>query len=88
MANVGGLLFLLLYLYSILGVYLFAEVQIGGYLTENLNFQSFTKAFLVLFVVSTGDGWTDILRAIQLKYDIDNHCIHDPTYSDYVANNF
>jgi len=63
MANVGGLLFLLLYLYSILGVQLFAEVKIEGNLPENLSFQSFSRAFLTLFVVSTGDGWTDILRS-------------------------
>ena len=38
MTNVGGLLFLLLYLYSVLGVYLFSNVAVGGVMTESLNF--------------------------------------------------
>jgi hypothetical protein len=38
LTNVGGLLALLLYLYSILGVYLFAEVNLTGVLTDSLNF--------------------------------------------------
>ncbi len=57
LANVGGLLLLLLYLYSILGVYLFAEVKRNGLLTDNFNFENFGNAFLTLFTVATGDGW-------------------------------
>ena len=33
LTNVGGLLFLLLYLYSVLGVYLFSETVVSGVLT-------------------------------------------------------
>lgn len=38
--SVGGLLFILLYFYAILGVFVFAEVKVeGNYpLTHNLNF--------------------------------------------------
>ena len=57
LANVGGLLLLLLYLYSIIGVYLFAEVKRSGLLADNLNFESFSRAFITLFVISTGDAW-------------------------------
>jgi hypothetical protein len=38
LANVGGLLMLLLYLYSILGVFLFADIAINGVLTDTMNF--------------------------------------------------
>jgi hypothetical protein len=38
LANVGGLLALCLYLYSILGVYLFAELKITGAFNDVLNF--------------------------------------------------
>lgn len=38
LANVGGLLALLLYLYSILGVFLFADIAINGVLTDTMNF--------------------------------------------------
>lgn len=64
MANVGGLLFLIIYLYAILGVFLFGEVAITGVQTDTLNFQSFWKAFLILFVVATGDGWNDIMLTV------------------------
>ena len=36
--NVGGLLILLIMLYSILGVYLFAEVKLNGALDVHANF--------------------------------------------------
>lgn len=38
LANVGGLLFLLLYLYSVLGVYLFAPVKLQPVLNIHTNF--------------------------------------------------
>ena len=38
LTNVGGLLFLLLFLYSVLGVYLFAEVQLQDNLSVHANF--------------------------------------------------
>jgi hypothetical protein len=38
LANVGGLLILLLYLYSILGVFLFATVKLQNELTVHANF--------------------------------------------------
>ena len=38
MFNIGSMLALLVMIYSILGVYLFAEVKINGALNENVNF--------------------------------------------------
>ena len=38
LTNVGGLLFLLLFLYSVLGVFLFAEVQLQDSLNIHANF--------------------------------------------------
>jgi len=38
LANVGGLLFLFLYLYAILGVFLFSKVQLNGALDRHANF--------------------------------------------------
>jgi len=57
LANVGGLLLLLLYLYSIIGVYLFAEVKRSGILGDNLNYESFASSFITLFSIATGDSW-------------------------------
>ena len=61
LANVGGLLLLLLYLYSVLGVYLFADVKKNGIMNDVINYENFINAFLTLFIVSTGDSWDQIM---------------------------
>lgn len=61
MANIGSLLGLLLYLYSIIGVLLFGEVKRNGIFNENMNFESFSNAFITLFTVATGDSWNLIM---------------------------
>lgn len=57
LANVGGLLLLLLYLYSIVGVIIFGDIMRNGIITDTLNFETFPNAFVALFVISTGDAW-------------------------------
>ena len=87
MANTGGLLFLLIYLYSIIGVTLFSPLQRNGIFTDVLNFETFTNSFLVMFKVATGDGWNDVLHAVTIDLGITSSCINNPTYSDYANNN-
>ena len=60
--NVGGLLFLFLYLYAVGAVYLFSTVKLQSALNENANFQSFGLALLTLFRMSTGENWNDIME--------------------------
>ncbi len=55
LANVGSLLLLLIYLYAVLGVQLFSDIKRNGYLSDGANFESFSKAFLTLFIFATGD---------------------------------
>ena len=86
LANVGGLLLLLLYLYSVLGVYLFADVKRNGIMTEVINFENFGNAFLTLFIISTGDAWDQIMDAFTLSNSITYQCIMYPSYLDYQAN--
>jgi hypothetical protein len=57
LTNVGGLLFLFLFLYSVLGVFMFAEVKLQDSLNIHANFQSFGGALLTLFRMSTGESW-------------------------------
>ena len=64
MANIGGLLILFLFMYSILGVNLLAEVKINGALHDNAGFHSFFIAFITLLRISTGEAWHDILRSV------------------------
>ena len=70
LANVGGLLLLLLYLYSIIGVILFGSIKRNGILADNLNFETFPKAFVTLFTVATGDSWDQVMKATVLHRSI------------------
>ena len=57
LANVGALLFLFLFLFAVLGVFLFAEVRLQSNLDSHANFQHFGIALLTLFRITTGEGW-------------------------------
>lgn len=57
----------------------------NGILNETLNFETFPNAALTLFVVATGDAWTDIRDACAKPRTLLNDCIEKPTYDDYVA---
>jgi hypothetical protein len=87
LANIGGLLLLLLYLYSIIGVSLFAPVKLQVHYNRHANFTTFSRSFLTLFRASTGEGWNDIMHDITRQDGPLFHCIVDPTYDDYVENN-
>ena len=61
MINVGTLLALFLFLFAVLGVYLFAEVKLQTGLNRHANFQTFHSAVITLFRMSTGEGWQEIM---------------------------
>ena len=63
MANVGSLLLLFVFIYAILGVYLFAEVKENGLLTQTASFQTLGKAILTLIRISTGEDWPLLMHA-------------------------
>lgn len=64
LVNIGSLLLLLLYLYSILGVYFFGVIKLNDSLKPNLNFQNFFNAFVTLFAVATGDNWGGVVISV------------------------
>eukprot|EP00928_Gymnodinium_smaydae_P031558 TRINITY_DN2312_c0_g1_i3.p1 TRINITY_DN2312_c0_g1~~TRINITY_DN2312_c0_g1_i3.p1 ORF type:complete len:415 (-),score=84.91 TRINITY_DN2312_c0_g1_i3:94-1338(-) len=55
--NVAGLLLLLLFMYSCLGVGLFGTMAHGSHLTPTTNFETAPAAMLLLFGASTGEKW-------------------------------
>lgn len=61
-ANVMALIFLLLFIYSVLGISLFADIKFGPYYNENNNFRSFPKAIVLLFRCMTGEDWNMIME--------------------------
>ena len=86
LANVGSLLLLLLYIYSIMGMYLFAEVKLNYPLDENLNFKNIGYSFLTMIRVSTGENWHEIMHAVSRSSNSLYQCIEGPTYTDYLGN--
>jgi hypothetical protein len=65
LANVGSLLLLLLYIYSILGMFLFAGVKQNYPLDDNLNFKNIGYSMLTMIRVSTGENWHEIMHAVS-----------------------
>ncbi len=55
LVNIGGLLFLFMYIYSVIGMIYFGEVKRNGNMNDYINFESFTSAFITLFTVATVD---------------------------------
>jgi hypothetical protein len=62
LANVCILLVLLLCLYGILGVQLFAQNQFSDTLDLHGNFQNFPRAFITLFRAMTGEAWNEMMH--------------------------
>src|SRR3546814_6177131 len=54
LANVTGLLFLLFFVYAVVGVQLFANVAYHGSYNEQANFRTFGSAMLLLLRMATG----------------------------------
>lgn len=75
LANVGALLFLFLFLFAVLGVFLFSEVNLQTHLNSHANFQHFGVALLTLFRITTGEGWQDIMYDSARQRDILFQCI-------------
>jgi len=63
LGNVGVLLFLFLYIYTILGVELFHRLPLDGdFINEDANFASFGNAMLTLFRCITGESYNGIMH--------------------------
>ena len=82
LANVGGLLVLFIYLYSILGVFLFAEVRFGNSLNEYANFRNFPNAALTLFRIVTGEAWNEIMADTSVQRSILTPCVDKQTWAE------
>ena len=66
MCNIGSLLMLFIYIYTILGVQLFAKIKLQAALNNYTNFQEFWKAFMMLIRSSTGEGWYELMFSTAL----------------------
>lgn len=57
MLNVTALLFLVFFIFSILGVFLFGNIKSGWAIDETNNFQDFHHSIELLFRCATGEDW-------------------------------
>ena len=80
LVNVGFLLFLMIFLYSIIGINLFGTIKINGLLDEHANFQSFGMALLTLIRITTFESWNGIMHATMRTNSLMFDCINNPTY--------
>ena len=86
MMNIGSMVALLVLIYSILGVYLFAEVKNNGALNAQLNFQTIGNAFMAMVGAMTGEKWPLVMEALSRQNEPGFECIPDPSYQDYLDN--
>ncbi|CAD8122811.1 unnamed protein product [Paramecium sonneborni] len=61
MLNVTALLFLVFFIFSILGVFLFQDIKTGEIINDVTNFQDFHHSFEILFQCSTGEDWHKVM---------------------------
>ena len=91
LGSFGLILILLLYIFAVIAVHLFALVDLSG--TEGVdremgphaNFRSFSGAFLTLFRCVTGEAWNSIMFEVTWSYSILYQCNPDETYDTIVA---
>ena len=60
--NVGGLLFLVFCIYSVLGIQFFFNVKWRLWLNAHANFEDFGTAFITLFRICTGENWNGLMN--------------------------
>lgn len=65
--NIGTLLFLIMYIYAIIGMASFGNVKKQGVLDDFVNFETFGKSMMLIFRLSTGTGWNDILDGLMVQ---------------------
>uniref|UniRef100_A0A3Q2CKQ1 Sodium channel protein n=1 Tax=Cyprinodon variegatus TaxID=28743 RepID=A0A3Q2CKQ1_CYPVA len=63
--NIGLLLFLIMFIFSIFGMSNFAYVKKEGMIDDIFNFESFGNSMICLFMITTSAGWDGLLDPIM-----------------------
>ena len=69
--NIGALLFLILFIYAIIGMSNFGYVKKQGALNDVVNFETFGNSMLVLFRLTTSAGWNEVLDSLMMQENCD-----------------
>ncbi|EQC33495.1 hypothetical protein SDRG_09004 [Saprolegnia diclina VS20] len=84
--NVTSLLMLLFYIYSAVGVQLFAKVAFDNQLIHSYqNFQNFFRALQALIGFSTGENWNNFTWEIYYTSPATNPNCDDRTFNDHMC---
>jgi len=67
MINISALLTLINLVFSILGVYIFADIMPNGELNDYNNFKTITSSFITLIRIITGEKWPLLMGALSKK---------------------
>lgn len=78
MGNISLLMGLLFFIYTVMGINIFAKVQFGQYYNQHANFRDFGTGFLLLFRAATGESWNYVMGDMA-KSD-SSSCVSDPEY--------
>jgi hypothetical protein len=73
--NIGLLLFLIMFIYSIFGMSFFGCVRKSSAITDLFNFQTFPNSMIILFQMCTNAGWSVVYQGLANDHPPD--C--DPT---------
>ena len=84
LSNIGGLLLVFIYMYSIVGMIIFGRTKRNGMMNDYLNYETFPNSFVSLFVVATGDSWNFITACFAMQNLPHNECIPNSTFNDYM----
>merc|ERR1712166_1345494 len=69
--NIGTLIFLVMFIFSVVGMSLFKFVQHNGVINDYSNMETFPRALQLLFRLCTSAGWNDVTDAYSLQ---EPHC--------------
>ena len=65
--NVGAILFLIMFIYAIIGMSFFAHVKKTGALNDVVNFETFLNSMVLIFRLMTAAGWNDVLEPLMIQ---------------------
>lgn len=83
--NTGALLFVIIYVYTVIGVQIFSSVARNSWgVSDWFNFESFPHGFLSLIAVGTGDSGPGLMLGSIRQYSIDFQCDPNPTLEKFI----
>ncbi|KAE9315095.1 hypothetical protein PR003_g19081 [Phytophthora rubi] len=77
LSNITSILVLMLFIYTTMGVQMFAKVALGDNIDNHANFQTFWTGFLFMIRAVTGESWDYCMHDFAASPE---GCVDDPPY--------